>query len=89
MDVAIHHPNVVKTGHEAPAVFFMNFGDSTLDFELWVVTQNVNEKYHVLTDLNSEIDRVFRENNVVIAFPQQDIHIKDSTNIPLINKRSE
>lgn len=89
MDVAINHPDVVKTGHEAPAVFFMSFGDSTLDFELWVVTQNVNEKFHVLTDLNSEIDKVFKENNVVIAFPQQDIHIKDTTNIPLVNKRTD
>jgi len=86
LQVAVDNPNTINTGHEAPAVFFMNFGDSALDFELWTVANNVNDKYFVLTDLNSEIDRVFKENNIVISFPQTDLHIKDSVSFAFANK---
>tara|TARA_R110002110_G_scaffold415857_2_gene658539 strand:- start:22821 stop:25280 length:2460 start_codon:yes stop_codon:yes gene_type:complete len=89
LKVALDHPNIVQDGHEAPAVFFMNFGDSALDFELWAVSKNVNEKFFVLTDLNSEIDRSFKEHNIVISFPQTDLHIKDSVAIPMAQKKGD
>ena len=29
------------------------------------------------SDMRFEIDRVFRENNITIPFPQRDVHIKN------------
>ena len=56
-------------------VVFSQFGDNTLNFEL--------RTYCPLTvllatrhSMHREIDRLFREHNIEIAFPQRDLHIK-------------
>ena len=54
----------------------MAFGASSLDFELRVWVSNVDHRLSVKSDLHKEIDRLFREAKVEIAFPQQDIHIR-------------
>lgn len=59
----------------SPVVFFDNFGDSALTFELhfWVVdTWNIDI---VKSDIRFEIDKVFIENNISIPFPQRDVHL--------------
>jgi small-conductance mechanosensitive channel len=58
-----------------PVVIFADFGESSLDFKL-IFT--VNESFRAQfpkSDIRFEIDRLFRENNVSIPFPQRDIHI--------------
>lgn len=77
LQVAEDNKDVVKTNTAKPVVLFRQFGDSTLVFELWCIIHDVNEKYHVQSDLNFAIDKAFRENNITIAFPQCDIHIKE------------
>lgn len=58
-----------------PLALFLNFGESTLDFELrvWVFA---DERLQVRSDLHQEIDRRFREANIEIAFPQRDLHLR-------------
>ncbi|MFO7749363.1 MAG: mechanosensitive ion channel, partial [Desulfobacteraceae bacterium] len=58
-----------------PAVQFINFGESSLDFRLrfWSV---LDDFVAGESRLRFEIDRLFRENNVQIPFPQRDIHHK-------------
>jgi len=58
-----------------PAVQFINFGDSSLDFRLrfWSV---LDDFVAGESRLRFEIDRLFRENNIQIPFPQRDIHHK-------------
>jgi small-conductance mechanosensitive channel len=65
--------NVSKT--PPPQVLFLNFGESTLDFELrvWVLAV---DRLPIKSELNQEIDRSFREAKIVIAFPQQDLHLR-------------
>jgi len=59
----------------APLVLFTNFGESSLDFKL-IITLNDSFKAAIpKSELRFEIDRLFRENNVSIPFPQRDIHI--------------
>jgi small-conductance mechanosensitive channel len=60
-----------------PDVLFTDFGDSALIFVLRVWT-DVNSMLAVGTAIRFEIDRVFRERNIEIAFPQRDIHIRSS-----------
>jgi potassium-dependent mechanosensitive channel len=63
--------------HPRPDVLFTDFGDSALIFVLRVWT-DVNSMLTVGTAIRFEIDRVFRERNIEIAFPQRDIHIRSS-----------
>lgn len=76
LDVAKNHNDVLDTRGNKPLVLFQGFGDSTLEFELWCMINNVNKKYTVISDLNFAIDKAFRAHNIVIAFPQRDVHIK-------------
>lgn len=58
-----------------PEVFFMAFGDSAWDMRLRVWIANPKRHYHVLSDLNSDIVRKFRNYNIEIPFPQRDVHM--------------
>jgi len=79
LEVAVSHPAVLK--NPEPLVVFTDFGDSSLNFKL-IFT--MNDSFQALipkSDMRFEIDRLFRENNVAIPFPQRDIHIIEKTNI--------
>ncbi|MBI9089014.1 MAG: mechanosensitive ion channel [Desulfobacterium sp.] len=60
--------------HPCADVLFADFGDSALLFVLRFWT-NVDLMLKVETDLRFEIDRVFKEKGIVIAFPQLDLHL--------------
>jgi len=57
-------------------VLFLSFGESSLDFELRVWVKDADHRLKVKSDLHQEIDRRFREENIEIAFPQQDLHLR-------------
>lgn len=59
-----------------PRVIFSDFGNSSLDFQLFFASDKLMEIEFVKSDLRMAIDRKFRENKVVIPFPQRDLHIK-------------
>lgn len=61
-----------------PHVLFMNFGNSSLDFELRCFTNEVSYRLLIGSDLRFEIDRQFREAGVEIPFPQRVVHMADS-----------
>ncbi|MEZ5555526.1 mechanosensitive ion channel family protein [Haliea sp.] len=73
--VAEEHPNVLKTPE--PMVIFDNFGDSSLEFELnfWVHSTAERGLRLIRSDLRFQIDALFREHGLVIAFPQRDVHL--------------
>ncbi len=64
------------TSKPSPIVFFNNFGDSALEFQLHFWTNQSFRVEYIKSDLRFEIDKAFRKNNIVIAFPQRDLHIK-------------
>ncbi len=71
---AKENPGVVKM---RPAqVLFLNFGDSSLDFELRVWVLDADDRLIVSSSLHQEIDRQFREAGIEIAFPQRDLHLR-------------
>jgi small-conductance mechanosensitive channel len=61
-----------------PQVLFLNFGESSLDFELRVWVTDADHRLKVRSDLHQEIDRRFREANIEIAFPQRDLHLRSA-----------
>jgi potassium efflux system protein len=73
-DCAEQHPLVTKI--RPPQVLFMDFGESSLDFELRVFVEDVANRLQVMSELHQAIDRRFREAGVEIPFPQRDIHIR-------------
>ncbi len=59
-----------------PFVRFLNFGNSSLDFQLFFWTERSFEVENIKSDLRFEINQAFRENKITIPFPQRDVHIK-------------
>jgi len=57
-------------------VFFLEFGDSSLSFEIRAFVSGAARRLPVMHDLHMEIDRRLREANIEIAFPQLDIHLR-------------
>ncbi len=77
LEVANEVPQIIKNRPAFPIkVLFMGFGDSTLNFELRGFIFDVSSIIDVRSDLHFAIDAAFRENNIEIAFPQRDIHIR-------------
>ena len=58
-----------------PVVVFTEFGDSSLNFRLVFTLNDSFKATFPKSDIRFEIDRLFRENNVSIPFPQRDVHI--------------
>ena len=75
LEAARAHEKVLST--PAPEVMFMDFGDSALILRLyvWVRMRSPADRDRVLSDLRFSTDTLFRENNLVIAFPQRDVHM--------------
>ena len=74
--VARAHPMAVTHDPRVPApiVYFMGFGDSSLDFELRFFIQNIDYKLTVSSDIRFAIDDAFREAGIEIPFPQRVVH---------------
>jgi small-conductance mechanosensitive channel len=69
------HDNVLS--EPAPTVLFEDFGDSALIFQalFWIIMRRPMDRRRVLSDLRFRIDELFRANDIVIAFPQRDVHL--------------
>jgi len=65
--------NIYVLKRPGPFIRFKNFGDSSLDFELHFWTRNFIVIEDIKSDMRFEIDRLFRENEVEIPFPQRDV----------------
>lgn len=75
LEVARQHPQVLSVPE--PFVFFEDFGDSALNFILFVYLANVNRSFAVRTDLRIAILKAFRQNGIEIPYPQTDVHLRD------------
>ena len=73
-EVTVEHPEVNQK--RAPDIFFNDFGDSALQFELKFWCSNLLQIGKIKSDLRFAIDAKFREHGVTIPFPQRDLHIK-------------
>ena len=74
MAVATESDQVLKDPQ--PMVLFLNFGDSSLDFQLRVWISDFNDRRIIQSALIREIDRRFRLEGVEIPFPQRDMHLR-------------
>ncbi|MYE07486.1 MAG: mechanosensitive ion channel [Oligoflexia bacterium] len=82
------HEAVLKT--PKPIVFFKDFGNHALNFSVsfWVKVKNIIELKKVPSDIRFRIDELFREHNIVVAFPQQDMHFRTPLQVEVKNAHS-
>lgn len=75
LQVVKEHPDIRKSPE--PFVLFTEFADSSLNFEVyfWVRIKTIFSIKKVQSDIRYRIDSLFRENKIVIAFPQRDVHL--------------
>ncbi len=66
-------PFVLK--NPGPQAVFLGFGDSSLNFELRVFVNHINDWIPMLHKLNQTVEREFRKADVTISFPQRDVHL--------------
>ncbi|WP_305908800.1 mechanosensitive ion channel domain-containing protein [Methylomarinum sp. Ch1-1] len=61
-----------------PQVFFVGFGDSSLDFSVRVYVRDISDILPVTDDVHRRVRRAFKEHDIEIPFPQRDLHIRSS-----------
>ena len=77
LEAAEEHPKALRD--PSPVVLFTEFGDSSLNFELGVWTQEMTAPpIHFTSEMNFIIEQKLRENDIEIPFPQRDLHVRSS-----------
>ncbi|HQZ26265.1 MAG TPA: mechanosensitive ion channel, partial [Flavobacterium sp.] len=79
-EVLDHHSLILK--NPEPLIWVTQFGDSSIDFVIKYWVPHFNYGNEVKSDLIMAIDEIFKLNNIVIPFPQQDIYIKSNGEMP-------
>jgi small-conductance mechanosensitive channel len=62
--------------HPKPFVRFNDFGDSSLDFQVYFWVRESFLVEHTKSEIRYAIDDTFRKHGIQIPFPQRDVHIK-------------
>jgi small-conductance mechanosensitive channel len=60
-----------------PQIAFNAYGDSSLDFNIWVFVKTPADRVPATHELNRAIFETFREHGIEIPLPQRDLRIKE------------
>ncbi len=74
--VAENHRKILKS--PAPFARFIDFGNSSLDFQIHFWSREFMRIEDVKSDLRFAIDRAFREHKITIPFPQRDVWMRQA-----------
>lgn len=77
LGAAADHPCVMDD--PAPAATFEQFADSSLNLVLRAYLPDLDNRLGTITELHTEINKRFAAAGIEIAFPQQDIHIRNDS----------
>jgi len=72
--VADTHPDVLKL--PKPDVYFQEFGNSSLNFDLLIWTDHPDRQFQLRSQINYAIDEAFQAADIRIPFPQRDLHLQ-------------
>ena len=72
------HPDIFN--RELTEARLVNFGNSSLDFQVLFYSKNIFRINKVKSDIRRNINKKFIENNITIPFPQMDLHLKSKIN---------
>ncbi|MGH8475621.1 MAG: mechanosensitive ion channel domain-containing protein, partial [Methylococcales bacterium] len=82
-DIVRSHPRVMKEPESS--VFFVGFGDSSLNFEIRLFVKDFNDRLPLIHDLHMQMNREFNKHGVQIPFPQRDMHLRSSDLRSILN----
>jgi len=74
-EIGTGHPQALL--YPAPSVVFINFGASSLDFQLRIYLRDVNKSLGVRSDINFAIAKRFAEEDIEIPFNQNDVNLRN------------
>jgi small-conductance mechanosensitive channel len=74
-EAGLEHPLVLAD--PPPQLFFLGFGESSLDFELLVSISHPELMGRVISDLYYTLWEVLTKNNIEIPNPQRDVNLGD------------
>ena len=69
------NPRVVP--EPPPQIFFEAYGDSSLNFTIWVHLQTPTDRIPATHELNTAIFEAFQAKGIQIPFPQQELHVRN------------
>ena len=75
LESAAMEKNVVK--NPAPKVIFQGFGDSALNFELWVWVKRIDQRLLISSNLNFILQYNLKRRGITIPFPQRDLWLRN------------
>jgi len=82
LEVAKNNTNIEQDDPtRKPLVRFQDFGDSTLNFALVGWIKNVIKIRQINSDLHHQVFEKLRQENIVIAFPQRDVHLYEKSKL--------
>jgi small-conductance mechanosensitive channel len=73
-EVAQEHPDAVQ--EPKPNILFMEFGDSSLNFEIRVFVPEISDSFRIRSEILQQVDARFRDASIEIPFPQRDLHLR-------------
>ncbi len=79
--IEVAHANGMVLKQPKPVVRFLEFGDSSLNFDLLVWTGDPENQKNLRSEINFSIAEAFRENEITIPFPQRDVHLYPSPSL--------
>lgn len=68
-ELALRHPLVLSS--PPPEVWFMDFGENSLDFEIVAWFRDSATRWRFVTQIRYDITRIFKEHGIEIPFPQR------------------
>ncbi len=77
-DIIEAENNILK--NPQPTIIFQEFGNSSIDIKIFYWVNHFNHLASSKSNLIFAIDQAFKQNNIEIPFPQQDLHIKSVIN---------
>lgn len=75
MQAAMENPRVLR--EPAPIVYFLNFGNSTLDHELRVHVRELGDRSLAIDEMNRFVEREFQKHGIEIASRQVEVLLKN------------
>jgi len=82
MEVAVLH-------EPPPKVVFKGFGDSALEFELWVWVAQIDEGISVRSSLNFILEYSLRQAGLKMPFPQRDLWLRNADILKLTTSQPQ
>lgn len=77
LEVANHQQETLADEGKEPQVFFTDFGDNALMFDLyfWINSQVEGGLRLVASNMRFELNNAFNDAGIVVAYPQRDVHV--------------